>query len=383
MIAPGRETSPSAKLVIPSDVVAGHDSIEEYTQDVYDRIGPLLEDIHLDVNQPPDYVVGGRLYKSDDVPVSQRLLDDAITKLSTAARERLAETGDADGRFRLKVAKTNEADPQRHQTVRVHAAMYDEGHGITLRIQPSIVPAFADTDLPDRLLEHLNRDRGLFVFAGPVASGKTVAAHSMLRHLNESVLALPKHILCIEDPPEFDHIPIRAKFRVREIGISAPNYVSALAGAMRIRPDHIFLGELRSRDEIKAAVLGASLALPVTTTLHADTSLEALDRLISSFDGNERAEVLAALQGNLAGIVALKRIPSTTGGMITAYEILLNTPATRDGFKDPISLRGALDQQENMNTLETCLMNYHKLGRITKETAIRYAPDTSRLHFDA
>jgi Tfp pilus assembly pilus retraction ATPase PilT len=376
------DAAPPTEPTIPSDVVAEHDNIEEFTRDVYARVGPLLEDIHLDVGQPPDYVVRGRLYKSDDLPVPTRLIEDAIQKLSQDARNRLNATGDADGRFKLKTSRPKAGEAEQRQTVRIHAAMYDEGHGITLRIQPPIVPPFSATHLPEHLLQHLNRDRGLLIFAGPVASGKTVAAHSMLRYLNESEHMIPKHILCIEDPPEFDHTPIRAKFRVREIGVSAPNYVSALAGAMRIRPDLIFLGELRTRDEIRAAVLGASLARPVLTTIHADTSLEALDRIISSFDGGERAEVLAALQGNLAGIVALKRIPSTTGGIITAYEILLNESSTRDGFKDPISLRGSLDQKENMNTFEACLSQYHHEGRITKETAMRYAPDQQRLHLD-
>jgi twitching motility protein PilT len=244
-------------------------------------------------------------------------------------------------------------------------------------LQPPRPFRWDEMGLPNHLLDLLDRPQGLVIFVGPVGSRKTAALNAMLDHVNRK--HPPKHVVTVEDPPEFTHTPINGYFHQREIGHTTPSYRTAIEGALRMRPDFLIVGEARDGDTIDAALLASKLGRLCMTSMHVETTTEAIMRISQSFSGSKRDEVMATFESSMLAIVALRPVPTVNGDIVLAYEILRNTKATRPNLSDPLKLRGMLLEGDNMIRMESCLERLYRDGKITRETAIAFAPDPDAL----
>jgi Tfp pilus assembly pilus retraction ATPase PilT len=332
-----------------------------------------VTDILIDHGRPPAFVASGDLRFTDCPKVQERIIDSMVQHLKPSARDAFMNDMDADGRFKLPGGGIT-----RMHLFRSGDSLGDAASA-ALRLQPPKPFTWEQMKLPDEILELLDKPQGLILFSGPVGSRKTSACHAMLDYVNKRV-DQPRHIYTIEDPPEFEHEDIGSLFHSREIGHTAKDFPMAIHGALRVRPNIILIGELRTPETIDAGLLAARLGRLALATIHSETTIKTISRITQAFPEGKRGDVLASLKDNLIGVINLRTVPTVQGGEVLAYEVLLIDQNTVELIDKPLELLGALERPHSkMNSMEQCLTEFAKKGIISLDTANQYAPDATRL----
>jgi twitching motility protein PilU len=222
--------------------------------------------------------------------------------------------------------------------------------------------------------------RGLVLMVGATGSGKSTTLASMLAHRN---MTTSGHILTIEDPIEYLYTHDKCIVNQREIGSDTASYDNALISAMREAPDVLMIGEIRDRDTLKHALIFAQTGHLCLSTLHANNSYHALNRIVNFFPYDARQSVLSDLAMCLRAVISQRLIRDVNGKLVPAVEILLNTSLIADLIKnDEIDkIRDAISQSVSAGsqTFEQALYKMFKDGRITREEAMRNADSPSNL----
>ena len=264
---------------------------------------------------------------------------------------------------------------------RVNAFTQRGSAGVVLRVIRSDIPEFADLDLPPILKDVAMTSRGLVIFVGATGSGKSTSLAAMVGYRNENSKG---HIITIEDPIEFIHNHRNCIVTQREIGVDTESYEIALKNTLRQAPDVILIGEIRDRETMDYAIAFAETGHLCLSTLHANSTNQALDRVINFFPEERRAQLLMDLSLNLKSIVSQRLIPRSDGeGRVPAVEVLLNTPLMSDlifkGQVHEIKELMAKSNELGMNTFDQALFDLYESGRITYEDALRNADSLNDL----
>jgi len=264
---------------------------------------------------------------------------------------------------------------------RVNAFTQRGSVGVVLRVIRSDIPEFADLDLPPVLKDVSMTSRGLVIFVGATGSGKSTSLAAMVGYRNEHSKG---HIVTIEDPIEFIHNHRNCIVTQREVGVDTESYEVALKNTLRQAPDVILIGEIRDRETMDYAIAFAETGHLCLSTLHANSTNQALDRIINFFPEERRAQLLMDLSLNLKGIVSQRLIPRADGeGRIPAVEVMLNTPLMSDLiFKGNVHEIKELISKSNelgMQTFDQALFDLYESGRITYEDALRNADSLNDL----
>ncbi|HCI13973.1 MAG: type IV pili twitching motility protein PilT [Gallionellales bacterium GWA2_60_142] len=237
-----------------------------------------------------------------------------------------------------------------------------------------------DLHLPSVLKELIMEKRGLVLVVGATGSGKSTTLASMLEYRNSIKSG---HILTIEDPIEYIFKHNKSIVNQREIGTDTLNYESALASGMREAPDVLMIGEVRDRETLKHALIFAQTGHLCLTTLHANNSYHALNRIVNFFPYDSRQSVLSDLSMCLRAVISQRLIRNVNGKQVPAVEVLLNTALIADMIKnDEIDkIREAIEKSVSpgSQTFEQALYKLLKAGQITKEEAMRNADSASNL----
>ena len=264
---------------------------------------------------------------------------------------------------------------------RVNAFTQRGSAGVVLRVIRSDIPEFADLDLPPILRDVAMTARGLVIFVGATGSGKSTSLAAMVGYRNENSKG---HIITIEDPIEFIHNHRNCIVTQREIGVDTESYEIALKNTLRQAPDVILIGEIRDRETMDYAIAFAETGHLCLSTLHANSTNQALDRIINFFPEERRAQLLMDLSLNLKGIVSQRLIPKSDGeGRVPAVEVLLNTPLMSDlifkGHVHEIKELMAKSNELGMHTFDQALFDLYESGNITYEDALRNADSLNDL----
>lgn len=264
---------------------------------------------------------------------------------------------------------------------RVNAFTQRGSAGVVLRVIRSEIPEFADLDLPPILKDVAMTSRGLVIFVGATGSGKSTSLAAMVGYRNENSKG---HIITIEDPIEFIHNHRNCIVTQREIGVDTESYEIALKNTLRQAPDVILIGEIRDRETMDYAIAFAETGHLCLSTLHANSTNQALDRIINFFPEERRAQLLMDLSLNLKGIISQRLIPSSDGeGRVPAVEVMLNTPLMSDlifkGQVHEIKELMAKSNELGMHTFDQALFDLYESGRITYEDALRNADSLNDL----
>jgi len=264
---------------------------------------------------------------------------------------------------------------------RVNAFTQRGSAGVVLRVIRSDIPEFADLDLPPILKDVAMTTRGLVIFVGATGSGKSTSLAAMVGYRNENSKG---HIITIEDPIEFIHNHRNCIVTQREIGVDTESYEIALKNTLRQAPDVILIGEIRDRETMDYAIAFAETGHLCLSTLHANSTNQALDRIINFFPEERRAQLLMDLSLNLKGIVSQRLIPkANTEGRVPAVEVMLNTPLMSDlifkGQVHEIKELMAKSNELGMHTFDQALFGLYESGRITYEDALRNADSLNDL----
>ncbi|TNC99805.1 MAG: twitching motility protein PilU [Gallionellaceae bacterium] len=234
--------------------------------------------------------------------------------------------------------------------------------------------------LPLVLKELIMEKRGLVLMVGATGSGKSTTLAAMIQHRNETQTG---HILTIEDPLEYMFQHEKSIVNQREIGTDTADYGAALVSAMREAPDVLMIGEIRDRDTLKHALIFAQTGHLCLSTLHANNSYHALNRIVNFFPYDARNSILSDLSLCLRAVISQRLIRNAQGMLVPAVEVLLNSALIADLIKnDQIDkIRDAIEQSvsQGSQTFEQALYKLYKSGHITKEEALKNADSASNL----
>ena len=264
---------------------------------------------------------------------------------------------------------------------RANAFMQQGRVGLVLRTIRTTIPRLDDLGLPDVLKDVAMGKRGLVIVVGATGSGKSTSLAAMVGYRNENSQG---HIITIEDPIEFVHDHKNCLITQREVGVDTDSWHTALKNTLRQAPDVILIGEIRDRDTMDYAVAFAETGHLCLATLHANSSNQALDRIINFFPEERRAQLLMDLSLNLKGMVSQRLIPRRDGpGRVAAIEIMLNTPLISDLiFKGEVhELKEIMKKSRElgMQTFDQALFDLYEAGLIGYEDAMRNADSMNEL----
>lgn len=264
---------------------------------------------------------------------------------------------------------------------RANAYMQQSRVGIVLRTISQTIPSFEDLGLPAILKDVAMTKRGLVIFVGGTGTGKTTSLASMVDFRNEHSHG---HIITVEDPIEFVHQHKNCIITQRELGIDTDSWEAALKNTLRQAPDVILMGEIRDRETMDYAVAFAETGHLCLATLHANSTNQALDRIINFFPEDRRQQLLMDLSLNLRALVSQRLLPvKGRKGRVPAVEVMLNSPLIADlifkgdvpGIKEIMKRSREL----GMQTFDQSLFDLYEEELITYEDALRNADSINDL----
>jgi len=264
---------------------------------------------------------------------------------------------------------------------RVSAFVQQGQIGCVIRLINAKIPTIEELDLPPILKEVVLSKRGLVVIVGGTGSGKSTTLAAMLGFRNEKTRG---HIVTIEDPVEYVHPHKGCVVTHREIGVDTDSWHNALKNTLRQAPDVILIGEIRDRETMEYGIQFSETGHLVLATLHANSSNQALDRIINFFPDERREQLLMDLSLNIRALVSQRLMPRESGGgRIAATEIMLNSPLIQDlifkGEVTKIKEVMARSTRLGMKTFDQCLFDLFETGYISYEDAMRNADSKNEL----
>jgi len=252
--------------------------------------------------------------------------------------------------------------------------------GIALRYIPKQIKGFAELNLPTILETFAGKKQGLFLVVGPTGSGKSTTLAAMIEHINETRL---EHVITIEDPVEYIFESKKSIIDQREVLEDTPDFHTALQGMFRQDVDVMMIGEMRTPEDISAAVTAAETGHLVLSTLHTNNASETVDRIIDSFSAVGQSQIRTQLSSSLLGIFSQRLIPRISGGLIPACELLIKNTAVsnliRDSRTHEINSVISTSSGEGMIDLNKSLGDLVRAGEITIENANLYSQDQKAL----
>jgi twitching motility protein PilU len=234
--------------------------------------------------------------------------------------------------------------------------------------------------LPPILKELILEKRGFVVVVGSTGSGKSTTLAAMIEHRNA---LRPGHILTIEDPMEFVFRNDKCVINQREVGTDTRSYGNALVNAMREAPDMMMIGEIRDRETLQHALLYAQTGHLCISTLHANNSYHALNRIINFFPYDARTSLLSDLSISLRAIISQRLVKANDGTLIAAVEVMLNTKHVAELIKkgEIDQIREAMEQSlsPGSKTFEQALFELYMAGTVSKDEALKNSDSSTNL----
>jgi twitching motility protein PilT len=346
------------------------------------RIGRLLawselqeaSDVHVRAGSNPVIRVHGRL-----MPVAADVVSGPPDDITLAAWFLEAFPPELAG----KIATRRELDSSfTHGTLRYRANFSKQrgGQSFSFRTVPSQTQTLEELQLPDSLFELLDHPRGIVLVTGPTGQGKSTTVRALLQHLN---LNRTLRIITIEDPIEFVFTDAESHFEQREVGIDTASFADGIRNAMRQDPNVLFIGEIRDRESIWAAMQAAETGHLVITTLHADSVPQAIGRILEFYPASEQPSISALLARNLHSIISQRLVPNVQGLRTPCLELLRRDAGVSDAIRtnDLHLLAGIVESSNHvgMHTFDQYLQELLAAGIVDIETARHHAVNRHKL----
>jgi twitching motility protein PilU len=343
---------------------------------IQDLLRRLVErkgsDLFLTAGFPPAVKIDGEIR-----PQTERALtaDQAATLVRAIMNDRQSKEFDATKECNFAIA------PPGIGRFRVSTFMQQGQVGCVIRMINATIPTFEELDLPPVLREVVMSKRGLVLLVGGTGSGKSTTLAAMVGYRNQNSRG---HIITIEDPVEYIHPHKGCVVTHREVGVDTDNWHAALKNTLRQAPDVILIGEIRDRETMEYGIQFAETGHLVLATLHANSSNQALDRIINFFPEEKREQLLMDLSLNIRGLISQRLIPRENGmGRVAAMEIMLASPLISDLiFRGEVAMIKDVMAKSNrlgMQTFDQALFQLYEDGAISYEEAIRNADSQNEI----
>jgi len=329
-------------------------------------------DLHLTVGSPPQLRIDGKLVKTDHDPLepedTKKL---AYSIMNEKQRQLFEERNELDLSFGV----------ERLSRYRCNVFMQRGNVAIALRQIPFKIRSFEELGLPKVVEEFANLPRGLVLVTGPTGSGKSTSLAALINKLNQEK---HYHIITVEDPIEYLHRHNSCLINQREVYSDTPSFASALKYALREDPDVVLIGEMRDLETTSSALKISETGHLALATLHTNSSVESINRIIDIFPVNQQEQVRGTLSFVIQGVVSQQLIPKIGGGRVLALEVMICTPAIRALIRDDkvhqiYSLIQA-GQKYGMKTMNQSLVELYLSRKITIGDAIGRSSNVQELN---
>jgi twitching motility protein PilT len=325
-------------------------------------------DLHLAVGHPPMMRLRGDLVPMRGAVIDSAEMDALLFEIASPEQKTtIIETYDLDFAY----------DYGQKSRFRANYFYKATGLAAVFRTIPTRVLTLDELACPPAIRKLADRRSGLVLVTGPTGSGKSTTLAAMIDHINKTRAC---HVLTIEDPVEFVHVPQKAQITHREIGAHASTYADAIRSAGREDPNVILIGELRTNETMKLALQLASFGILVFATVHTNSAAATIDRIVNAFSADEQPQVRGMLAEGLAGIVAQQLVRSADGKRrLAVHEILVGSAALSSmirenkTFQIPSLMQAG--QAQGMQTMDMALERLVRAKEISHETALEKASD--------
>ena len=329
-------------------------------------------DEHLKVGHPP-YIRKNGFIKKTNMPVlTKEELDNAILEMApTAIREEILTRCDVDFMYEIKGCSRFRVNYNRQIGL----------PGVVIRNITYSIPQLKDLSLPEVLHSIVEYPNGIILVTGPTGSGKSTTIASLINQIN---LTSSKHIITIEDPIEYVFGCKKSIVSQRQVGVDTQNFSDGIKYALRQDPDVIFIGEIRDKETMEAALKASETGHLVLSTLHTNDAVQTINRIVNMFDESNRAIIRRQLAETLRATIAQKLVYSEQEcKRYPACEIMVVTSTIKDYItKDNTEEIYELLRDntiDNMISMNTSLALLTEKGCISEEEALGSSNDEAEL----
>jgi len=352
---------------------------DQATRFIHDLLKLLLtkkgSDLFLTAEFPPAFKIDGRVVPVSNQPLTAQHTAELVRAIMN---DRQASEFESTRECNFAIAPTGIG------RFRVSAFVQQGKVGIVFRVIADKIPTAAELNLPPIVNDLAMAKRGIILMVGATGSGKSTTLAAMVGYRNENSQG---HIITIEDPVEYVHPHKNCIVTHRDIGVDCDNWQVALKNTLRQAPDVILIGEVRERETMEHAIAFAETGHLVMCTLHANSTNQALDRIINFFPEEKRQQLLMDLSLNLRAMVSQRLIAlKERKGRVPAVEIMLNSPLIQELiFKGNVpEIREVMkrSREQGMQTFDQALFELHEAGMITYEDALRNADSVNDLRLN-
>lgn len=329
-------------------------------------------DLHLSAHSPPRFRIDGKLVPLEVEPITgEQSKQLCYSVLTEQHKKDLEENLEIDFAFSVR------------GVARFRANLFNQKGSINgaFRVIAPKVPSLRDLGLPKVLEKICVAPRGLFLVCGATGSGKSTTLAALINHINETRFS---HVVTIEDPIECIHQHKNCLMSQRELGTDTHSFAKALKSALRQDPDVIMVGEMRDTETISHAITAAETGHLVFGTLHTNSSVGALNRIIDVFPPHQQGQIRTQLSFSLNGVLTQGLIPSNKGGRVLALELMIPNTAIRamireDKVQTIYSSMQTGQSESGMITLNQSLVELIKKRHISYQKALEIAYEKTEL----
>ncbi|MGI2909177.1 type IV pilus twitching motility protein PilT [Tolypothrix sp. VBCCA 56010] len=359
-------TPPPMPGAVPRKSSSGM-TLAQLIKEAYDK---GFSDIHLGVGEVPRFRNRGEMQPTEYPETDKETFISWVREVLTEGElKHFEEHLEFDGATQYDFAR-----------VRINIFDSLKGYAMVMRLIPLKILTIDQLNLPPVFRDICHYHKGLILVTGPTGSGKSTTMAAMVDYINKE---MAKHIITIEDPIEFVHKSQKSLVKQREVGMHTRKFDNALKAALREDPDLILVGEMRDKETVNTALKAAQTGHLVMGTLHTNSAVKTIERILNLFSAGEQDAMRVALAESLVAVIAQGLCRTTDGKRAAFHDILINTDAVKDWVKDgkydEISELMKQAGFDGMITMNQSLLNLYQEGRITEETALEMSPTPNEM----
>lgn len=320
-----------------------------------------VSDIHIACNVPVKYRIDGQLQSLDDYVLTWDDCENLGKEVAKEKFEEIKSKGELDLALSIGGART------RLSVFRSKGAI-----SLSIRILADKIPELEKLGLPPVVGEFASYKKGIVLVTGETGSGKSTTLAAILNNINHTRKC---HIITLEDPIEYIYNADQSLINQREVGTDTANYANGLRAILREDPNVILIGEMRDSETIETALTAAETGHLVFATLHTNSAVDSVDRIVGTFSADKQPQIRQQLASTLKAVLAQQLVVKKGGvGRVAVCEVMIVNDAIRNQIREgnTAQMQSSLLSSANIGaiTMDNNLINMVKNNIIDKETAI-------------